>query len=99
MQQRQLFDFARLADDERIVRRIADDANHLRVIRVAGHDDVPSLLGRALRQALHAGDERACGIDNLGRAGFELQLHQRRDAVGANHRDLVFRNFRRVLDG
>src|SRR5260370_31514677 len=88
MQRRQLFDFARLADNERVVRRIADDAYHLRVIGITGYYDVAPLLRRALRQTLDAGHKRAGSIDDLGGAGFELKLHQPRDAMPPNPPDL-----------
>ena len=59
------------------------------MIRISGNDHVPPVFRGALGEALHARHKRAGRIDNLRRASFQFALHLRRDAVRANHRDLI----------
>ena len=66
--------------------RVADDADHLRVVGVADHDDVASLLGGALGELLHLGHERARGVDDAVGSLLKLALHLGRDAVRADDR-------------
>ena len=85
--------------DVSVVRRIANDPDHLRVIRITGDDDVASLSRCAFGEMLYASDEWTSGVDHFRRSPFEIVLHLRRDAVGTNHGNRVAVSFIRRIDG
>src|SRR6266571_2614248 len=65
MQRWEIRDVFSIPDDESVVGRIANDADHFRMIGIAGDDYVAAILRGAFGQALNASYERAGRIDNL----------------------------------
>ena len=99
VQGRQLLNFTGVADDERVIGRVTNHANHLRMIRIARDHDVAAVFRGALSESLHPVHERAGGIDDAGGALFQFGLYLRRHPVRANYGDLVGPDFRGILDG
>src|SRR5438445_13555190 len=99
MKRRKFFDFAGVAYDEGVIRRIAHNSDHFRLRGIAGDDDMTAVLGRAFRQSLDTSYERTGGIDNPRRALLQFGLNLRRHAVRANYGDLIGGYFSRILNG
>ena len=97
-QLRKRSNFAGVANDIGIVRRIANDTDHFRMVRITGNYDVSAIFRSALRQVLHPGNERAGGVDHFCGALFQITLDLRRDAVGANYSYRVGIGFRWFVD-
>src|SRR5260370_27735367 len=87
------------SDDERIVRSIADHANHFRMIGITRDDHVTAVSCSTFGQPLHASYKGTGGIDNLRRALFQFGLNLRRHTVRPNDRDFVLLDLAWVLDG
>src|SRR3989442_9392733 len=99
VQRRKFFDFAGVAYDEGVVRRITYNSDHFRMGGVAGDDNMTAFLCRALRQSLHASYKWAGRVNNPGRALFQFGLNLRRHSVRANYGNLIRGYFGRILNG
>jgi hypothetical protein len=81
--------FAGVAHDIRIVRRISNYADHLGMIRITGYDNIPAVFGSAFSQMLNSGNEGAGGVYDFRGPSFQVTLNLRRYTVSANYRDRV----------
>src|SRR2546428_13340876 len=99
MQRGKFFDFAGVAYDEGVIWRITYNSDHFGMRGIARDHNMTALLGRALRQSLHASYKWTGRINNPGRALFQFGLNLRRHAVRANYRNFIRRYFSRILHG
>src|ERR1043166_2656155 len=91
--------FAGITNHIRVVWSITNNADHFRMIRITGDNDVSTFPGCSFSQMLDAGHKGTSSINHFSCTMLQLVLHLRSDTVCANDGNRISVGFVRRIYG